>query len=456
MSSLFPDTPETPDTIDHAYTVSELNRDARALLEGTFPEVLVEGEISNLARPASGHWYFTLKDSNAQVRCAMFRNRNMLVRMRVEDGQKVRLKGRLSIYENRGDYQLIVSKMESRGDGALQQAFEELKRKLLREGLFDDAHKQPLPAHIRHLGVITSPTGAAIRDILSTLRRRFPAIRITILPVSVQGGNSARGMIHALELANARQGCLRDIDALVIGRGGGSLEDLWSFNDESLARAIFDSELPVVSAVGHEVDFTIADFVADMRAATPTAAAELLSPDQSDYLELFQAYARQFAAQMLQRIAQSQQQLVLLQKQLKHPGRRLQDQAQALDELEARLRRAFRNELYRAGSNLRQLQERLRLNSPERLLGQYGKELVNSSRNLHRAMQAKLEQSRQALVQQSRNLNTVSPLATLSRGYSITLDDNGNVLRDANAVKAGDRLRTRLHEGELISIVEKS
>jgi exodeoxyribonuclease VII large subunit len=251
-----------PDDQQRAFTVSELNSEVRSLLENNFPSVLVEGEISNFSRPASGHWYFTLKDESAQVRCAMFRSRNMAVRFKPENGAKVQLRARLSLYEGRGDYQLLVDRMEAAGDGALQKAFEALKAKLHAEGLLDADRKQPLPSTIRHIGVITSPTGAAIHDILSVLNRRFPALGITLLPVPVQGQEAAPAMIRALATANARRGPLSDLDVIIIGRGGGSLEDLWAFNDEALARAIAQSALPVISAVGHEVDFSIADFVA--------------------------------------------------------------------------------------------------------------------------------------------------------------------------------------------------
>ena len=265
---------------NNVLTVSQLNRLARGLLEDHFPAVTVQGEISNFAQPASGHWYLTLKDSAAQVRCAMFRNRNMFVRFKPKDGIQVTVKAKLSLYEGRGDYQLLLESMEDGGAGALRQAFEKLYQKLQAEGLFAAERKKPLPPMPSHIAVITSPTGAAVRDVISVFRRRFPATQLTIVPVSVQGQPAATEMIAALARVNARQGCLADVDTILLTRGGGSLEDLWCFNDEALARAIHASALPVVSAVGHEIDFTIADFVADVRAATPSAAAELLSPSR--------------------------------------------------------------------------------------------------------------------------------------------------------------------------------
>ena len=437
-------------------SVSDLNREARYLLEDNFPAVLVEGEISNIATPASGHWYLTLKDQQAQVRCAMFRNRNMRVRFRPADGMQVLVKGKVSLYEGRGDFQLILEQMEQRGDGALLRAYEQLKDKLFREGLFDDNRKRPLPDLPRHIGVITSPTGAAVRDIISTLRRRFPAIAVTVLPVTVQGNSAASEMIAALKTANTRQGCLADLDVVIIGRGGGSLEDLWSFNDEALARAIYASDLPVVSAVGHEVDFTIADFVADARAATPTAAAELLSPDQAEYRLLYAAYLRKLAGLMTDCIRQHRQRLAWLAKQLKHPGRKLEEQAQRLDELEARLKRGFRHRVHVLRSALAAAHLALRSYSPMRLLREYRQAGINLEKRLARAVHQVLAQRRQQLAATSHNLHAVSPLNTLSRGYSITTAANGQVIADYHTVKAGDTIRSRLEVGEIISIVEQS
>ncbi|MEX2366946.1 MAG: exodeoxyribonuclease VII large subunit [Pseudohongiellaceae bacterium] len=446
---------QPPATEDTPLTVSQLNREARYLLEDNFPAVLVEGEISNVAMPASGHWYLTLKDATAQVRCAMFRNRNMLIRCRPAEGMQVLVRGKISLYEGRGDFQLILERMEELGDGALRRAFEELKQKLLLEGLFEESHKRSIPHMPRHIGVITSPTGAAIRDILSVLRRRFPGIRVTILPVSVQGRNSAPEMIRALQLANAGKGCLKDLDVLLLARGGGSLEDLWSFNDEQLARAIFASELPVVSAVGHEVDFTIADFAADLRAATPSAAAELLSPDQQDYLQLMTAYRLQLRSLLSERIRHKRQQLLWLTRQLQHPGRRLQEHAQRLDELDARLRQGIRNALFRNRSALNQAKASLMLNSPGTGIRQHLAETVHFRRRFGKAILQQLRHFRQSLAEQSHALNAVSPLATLSRGYSITTDSIGNVVRRAEQLNPGDRLITRLQEGSISSTVDR-
>src|SRR5690625_2927780 len=271
MAAMF-NSPSSSGTGRDVLSVSQLNRRSKQILETHLPLVWVEGEVSNLSRPSSGHWYFTLKDDQAQVRCAMFRNRNQLVRFNPAQGQQLLLRARVSLYEGRGDYQLIVEHMEEAGFGALQRAFEELKTRLSQEGLFASERKRPLPTLPKHIGVITSPTGAAIRDILSVLKRRFPAVPVTVLPVPVQGKEAAPAIVSALDLANRSE----LFDVLILARGGGSLEDLWPFNEEAVARAIYASRTPVVSAVGHEVDFSIADFVADVRAPTPSAAAELV------------------------------------------------------------------------------------------------------------------------------------------------------------------------------------
>ena len=444
---------------ENILSVSDLNREARYLLEDNFPSVMVEGEISNIAKPASGHWYLTLKDESAQIRCAMFRNRNMRVRFRPEDGMKVLVKGKVSLYEGRGDFQLILEQMEERGDGALLRAFEQLKEKLFREGLFDESLKQQLPELPKHIGVITSPTGAAVRDIVSTLKRRFPVIKVTVLPVTVQGDTAAEEMINALALANKRQGCLEDLDVLIIGRGGGSLEDLWSFNSESLARSIAESELPVVSAVGHEVDYTITDFVADARAATPTGAAEILSPDQDEFQAMFLGYQRHLESGMVLAIRKKLQSLAYLKKRLKHPGRKLQEQAQYLDETESRLRRAFKSHLHSLKSKVRELHLELRTHSPGNQITVQRNQTATLKKRLQSVMQQQLDFYSYRLSEFGHALNTVSPLNTLGRGYSITYagdKDSSKVITDYQSAKAGDTIRTRLFNGEITSTVNQA
>ena len=444
--------PYDKDHAENILSVSGLNSMARSLLESNFPAVIVEGEISNLAVPSSGHWYLTLKDKSSQIRCAMFVNRNRMVRFKPENGKQIIVRGRLSIYEGRGDYQLILDGMEEAGDGALQRAFEQLKRKLHDEGLFADENKQQMQSHYQHIGVITSATGAAVQDILSVFARRFPATRITLLPVVVQGAGAANEIVNAIERANALAEKL-GLQALIVGRGGGSLEDLQAFNEEPLARAISASELPICSAVGHEVDFTIADFVADLRAPTPSAAAELLSPNQEDYFDLLFSTSAQFKSAISLAIKQGRQQLTWIAKQLKHPDRRLQEQAQNLDRLDIRLRRAMSNNIASQRAELTQMQRTLSANSPKQLLERNKLRLAAGRGRLDQSLRSVLASRRSSLQTLSRSLNSVSPLSTLARGYSITLDSSANVVRSTEDVKVGATITSRLSEGEIVSTI---
>ncbi|WP_207063706.1 exodeoxyribonuclease VII large subunit [Motiliproteus sp. SC1-56] len=426
-------------------SVSQLNREARQLLEQGFGMLEVEGEISNFACPSSGHWYFTLKDSLAQVRCALFRNRNRFLKYRPQNGDQVRLRAKVSLYEGRGEFQLIGDYLEEAGAGALQAAFEQLKTKLQNEGLFDPAHKRPLPKLPQHLGVITSPTGAALRDVLSVLRRRFPALPVTLYPSAVQGEEAPAQLIRALALANRDRRC----DVLIFTRGGGSLEDLWPFNDEGVARAVHASKIPVVSAVGHEVDFGISDFVADLRAPTPSAAAELVSPDASHWLQQFQALEARLLGRWQQQARLRHQQLRGLRQRLRHPGQRLQEQAQRLDNLELRLKRLARQQQNQQRQRLSQLQARLLRCLPVGRVQQ----LQARRRELEERLQAsqvhRLERLRLRLAAQAQALNAVSPLATLDRGYAIVRDAEGNVVRDCEQVAPGDQITARLARGSL-------
>ncbi len=433
-------------------SVTSLNRLARDLLERNFPAVIVEGEISNLAQPSSGHWYLTLKDKNSQIRCAMFNNRNRFVRFKPQNGNQVIIKGRLSIYDGRGDYQLIVDDLEEAGAGALRRAFEELKAKLLAEGLFDPAAKQEIKSHYDHVVIITSKTGAAIQDILSVFARRFPSTRITLFPVAVQGKEAAGEIIHAIALANRLREAL-GIQALIVGRGGGSLEDLQAFNEEGVARAIFASELPITSAVGHEIDFTIADFVADLRAPTPSAAAELMSPDQAEFLAMFSGYQAQLTSLIGQALRQTRQQLIWLVRQLKHPGRRLQEQSQHLDRLEAQLQRNLRYQLIAKQQSLQQLRRNLLGNSPAQMLRRAAMSLRYNQQRLQVAVKSRIESRRSALAALSRGLGSVSPLQTLARGYSITYDATAHVVRSHRDVAIGNTLISRLADGNIESVV---
>ncbi|SEK21894.1 exodeoxyribonuclease VII large subunit [Ectothiorhodospira marina] len=434
-------------------TVSALNEAVRAELEGSFPLIWVEGELSNLARPASGHLYFSLKDSGAQVRCALFRNRARLLGFRPTDGTQVLARARVSLYAPRGDYQLIVEHMETSGDGALRQAFEALRRQLEAEGLFDPAARRPLPAFPRRVGVVTSPSGAAIRDILSVLRRRFPALPVLIFPVPVQGTEAAPAMVRALEQAAHQGNC----DVLILARGGGSLEDLWAFNEESVARAIRACPVPVVSGVGHETDVTIADFAADLRAATPSAAAELVSPNGQDLIQRVAHQQALLQERMNRRLHALRLQLQTLERHLRqqHPERRLQDRSQRLDELEQRLRQAMVRRQQDQRARLQVLWSRLQRTSPAARVLTGQERCEQFSQRLHRAMDLRLERLNTRLTGNARTLHTVSPLATLGRGYSILADESGQVIRTASQVQPNQRLQARLGEGEIHCRVEK-
>ena len=434
------------------YSVSRLNREARAVLEGSFALLWLEGEISNLARPRSGHLYFSLKDEFAQVRCAMFRLKAMHLRFAPRDGTQVLMRVRVGLYEPRGDFQLVVEHIEEAGDGALRRAFETLKQRLDEQGLFAAAHKRPLPSVPRRIGVVTSPSGAAIHDILQVLQRRFAAIPVVIYPVTVQGEGAANVIAAAIRLAGQRGEC----DVLIIGRGGGSLEDLWAFNEEVVARAIYDSPIPVVSAVGHEVDVTIADLVADVRAPTPSAAAELLSPDGERWRVHLQGLQQRLQQTLTRRLRQHHQQLHWLQQRLVHPGRRLQQQAQRLDELESRLSRAIQHQLRHLHNRIATRQAQLARHDPRYHLQHYRQGCRMLARRLQQAMQQRLHHQRQRLASQAHALETVSPLATLSRGYAIvSRAESGEVLRDARQLVVGERINARLHRGSADCIIEE-
>jgi exodeoxyribonuclease VII large subunit len=435
------------------YSVSRLNQEARLLLEQGFPRIWLEGELSNVSRPSSGHLYFTLKDARAQIRAAMFRSRNQAIRFRPEEGLQVLVRGRISLYEPRGDYQLIVDQMEEAGDGALRRAFEELKRKLDAEGLFDAARKQPLPTLPSRIGVITSPSGAAVRDVISVLRRRFPAIPVLIYPVPVQGKEAGGEIANAIRLASRRAEC----DVLILTRGGGSLEDLWPFNEEVVARAIHDCRVPLVSAVGHEIDFTIADFVADRRAATPSAAAELVVPDQLEWLARLTQLSARLENRLRQLLSDDQRRMAWLEQRLQqlHPGQYLRQQAQRLDELEQRARLLIEIKFNRLQYSIKELNEELQRHSPTQLLGRLRLQQDLLAQRLGTAVLGLLAEKRRRLELACRSLDTISPLATLQRGYAIVSQlPERRILRQAASVKAGDRLEARLAEGTLVCTVD--
>jgi exodeoxyribonuclease VII large subunit len=439
-------TPDPPSR--DVYSISRLNTEVRTVLEGSFPLVWVEGEISNLAMPRSGHLYFSLKDANAQVRCALFRNRRQLLRFQPGNGDQVLARARVGFYEPRGDFQLIIEHMEPAGAGSAQRAFEALKQKLQAEGLFDSGRKRDLPPFPRRIGVITSPSGAAIRDVLNVLERRAPQIAVTIFPAQVQGQDAPTDLVEALQVALAR----RDCDLLLLTRGGGSAEDLAAFNDERLARLIADAEIPIVSAVGHEIDFTIADFVADRRAPTPSAAAELISPDGDELTQRLTTLAGRLAGAARRRLDERTRHLALASDRLQRlsPRNRLRQQEQRLDELDLRLARTMRGDMAIRNHSLYRLQHRLEAQSPRQRLALLAQRFKTASSHLGSAMQAALEKRSRHLSATARELNAVSPLATLQRGYSVLRDPaTGGVIGSVESVTPGDKLEAMLADGRI-------
>ncbi|MBY5948208.1 exodeoxyribonuclease VII large subunit [Photobacterium rosenbergii] len=441
-------------TNDRIYTVSSLNAQVRLILENEMGVVWLVGELSNLSMPVSGHWYFTLKDSRAQVKCAMFKGSNRRVTFKPANGTQVLVKARLSLYEPRGDYQLIIESMQPEGDGRLQQQFEQLKMNLAAEGLFAQTLKQPLPEQPQRVGIVTSKTGAALHDILNVLQRRDPSLPVVIYPTIVQGEGAAISIAQAIGRANARREC----DVLIVGRGGGSLEDLWAFNEEIVARTIAASQIPIVSAVGHEVDVTIADFVADVRAPTPSAAAELISRDMGFQTQKISQKVQQLQHAMRHYLTGKQAQTIRLQHRLdrQHPQVRLNQQQQQLDELAGKLELAMKQRLGRHQQHIDRNNYKLSLNSPANIVQAQQNRLERLQQRLQDGMDRRLLNASHKLALAAEKLETVSPLATLGRGYSITRNTKGQVIRSAEQVKQGDNLRTTLAYGEIHSVVSGS
>jgi exodeoxyribonuclease VII large subunit len=434
------------------YTVSRLNAEVRGVLEG-FPAIWVEGEVSNLARPASGHLYLTLKDPGAQVRCAMWRPRAQRLGFAIADGMQLLCRARVGLYEPRGEFQLILEHAEPAGDGALRRRFEELKRKLAAEGLFDPARKRPLPGSIATVGVVTSASGAALHDVLTTLARRAPSLRVIVYPTAVQGAAAVGEIVAALRAAGARAEC----DVLLVVRGGGSLEDLWCFNDEAVARAIAASPIPTVSGIGHEVDTTIADFVADLRAPTPTAAAERVSPDADEQLRRLEALALRSRAGIGRELRRAAERARFLAHRLAQldPRQRLAQRAQRLDELDGRLRRALALGLERQRGRAAAAAEALRRHAPAaRLAALRGRTDLLHARLGH-AVGTALGGRRERLARAAGSLEATSPLATLARGYAIVSGPDGRALRDARAVAVGAEVEARLARGRLAARVTR-
>ena len=436
---------------DNIYSVSQLNQSVRLMLENQLGAVWLTGEISNFSQPVSGHWYLSLKDENAQVRCAMFRMKNLRVSFRPTNGMQVLVRANVSLYEPRGDYQLIIESMHLAGEGLLMQQFEALKMKLAAEGLFAQHLKKNLPHFSKAVGIITSKTGAALQDILHILQRRDPSLKIIIYPTAVQGKDAATEIAQMIELANQRQ----EVDVLIVGRGGGSLEDLWCFNEEMMARAIFHSHLPVISAVGHETDVTIADFVADVRAPTPSAAAELVSRNQTELLQQLQYRRQRLEIALDCLFAEKQQKLKHLSLRLhnQHPQAQLRIQQQLITQLSHRLQQTLRHHWQKTAENLTALSMRLYKNPLPLRLQQYEQQLAQLKVRLNSHMNLTLSLQQKQLAHLCGKLDSLSPLKVLARGYSITQNQQNFTIRSLKDVNVGEHIKTRLTDGNIISQV---
>ena len=431
------------------YSVSRLNREVRTILETGFPLLWIEAELSNFVRPASGHWYFSLKDQAAQVKCAMFKNRNQLVKVLPANGKQVLVRARIGLYEPRGDYQLIIEHMEEAGDGALRRQFDLLKNKLADEGLFNSEHKKEIPQHVTRVGIVTSSTGAAIHDILTTLQRRYPMQTTIVYPSQVQGKGAAQKIANAIEKANSRN----EVDVLILARGGGSLEDLWEFNEEVVARAIYQSSIPIVSGVGHEVDFTIADFVADQRAATPTAAAEMISPDRYQQIQELNSIESRLVYLTQQNIQQKQQKVDWLNKRIRHPKEQLQVMKDRLEQLNQRNIRNIKDSIRASHNKHNLLDVKLQQYSPIFRVQQLKQRHKEINKRFQLASKIIISSKKEKLHYLVNTLDAVSPLHTLKRGYAIIKDSENNIIRDVEHVKKDHIIKTELAQGYLISTV---
>ncbi|KGQ66746.1 exodeoxyribonuclease VII large subunit [Gallibacterium anatis] len=435
------------------YSISQLNRLAKEILEQELGSLWLSGEISNFTQPVSGHWYFTLKDKNAQVRAAMFRMRNLRVNFKPQNGMQVVVRANISLYEPRGDYQIIVESMQPAGEGLLQQQFEQLKMKLAAEGLFAQQYKKEIPAHCRKIGVITSASGAALHDILQILRRRNPALEVIIYPTLVQGKEAAQDIVASIEIANKRQEC----DVLIVGRGGGSLEDLWCFNEEIVARAIFASQIPIISAVGHETDVTIADFVADLRASTPSAAAELLSRDQKELWQKIDYLQQRLEIAFTYKLNRYLQRLERLQLRLKnqHPQARLQLQRQQYLYLQQRLTQAIADYLQRRQQLQASLSQRLSQLPLTLQIETQQKTLNHWQTRLQTAINTVLQHQQHKLANLGGRLDNISPLKVLQRGYTVTTSLDTKLVSSIQQVTIGQEIATRTVDGKLISQITR-
>ncbi len=436
----------------HILKVSELTKKVRFILESELQTVWLCGEISNFMAASSGHWYLSLKDGKSQVRCAMFKGNNRYVRIKPDNGQQVLCKAKVSLYEPRGEFQLIIEQMEDAGEGLLRQRFEQLKAELQMEGLFENRYKQALPEFVSNLGIVTSATGAAVKDILSVLKRRNPGINVIIYPTLVQGNSASEQIADAIYKANERDEC----DVLIVGRGGGSLEDLWSFNEEVVVRAIFDCDIPVISAVGHEVDTSLSDYVADLRAPTPSAAAELVSKDNQQLATQLHNYRQRLFHLIKHALHLNANRCQQLQHKLAltHPQQQLQKQQQRCDGLHARLQQTFLNKYQQSQNTYNLLKHGLNsINLAKNITTEHHK-LNELDKRLQRATLQLKDKKHTLLAKLAHNLHIISPLATIGRGYSITRDEQGNIIRETEQLTLGQTITSQVNDGQVVSVVK--
>ena len=434
------------DNTQEIISVSEINKRAKSILEENFPFVWIQGEVSNFFSAASGHWYFSLKDETSEIRCAMFTNKNHHITFEPKDGDHLVLNGTLSIFEGRGQYQIIVEHIELAGEGALLKAFEELKKKLQLEGLFDDSIKRQLPAYPKNIAVVTSPDGAVIQDIINVLDRRSPFLDLTVVPTLVQGEKAAPLICDALN----KVGKLKKVDVVILARGGGSIEDLWAFNNEEVARAIVNCPTPIISAVGHETDFTISDFVSDLRAPTPSVAAEIISQPYSELIETLEGYQNYISRSVISQIDLQRTQITNLIKRIRHPGDKLREISQKLDYVETALIQNINQEISfkKNGLNLKDLS--LQQNSPQNKIKEAKVYLQNASKDLLKALKLEIERKSTVLAEIVATLQAVSPLSVLSRGYSIiSTEPDGKILSSSNQVEIGQTISAILSKGSI-------
>ena len=434
------------DNTQEIISVSEINKRAKSILEENFPFVWIQGEVSNFFSAASGHWYFSLKDESSEIRCAMFTNKNHHITFEPKDGDHLVINGTLSIFEGRGQYQIIVEHIELAGEGALLKAFEELKKKLQLEGLFDDSIKRQLPAYPKDIAVVTSPDGAVIQDIINVLDRRSPFLDLTVVPTLVQGEKAAPLICDALN----KVGKLKKVDVVILARGGGSIEDLWAFNNEEVARAIVNCPTPIISAVGHETDFTISDFVSDLRAPTPSVAAEIISQPYSELIETLEGYQNYISRSVISQIDLQRTQITNLIKRIRHPGDKLREISQKLDYVETALIQNINQEISfkKNGLNLKDLS--LQQNSPQNKIKEAKVYLQNASKDLLKALKLEIERKSTVLAEIVATLQAVSPLSVLSRGYSIiSTEPDGKILSSSNQVEIGQTISAILSKGSI-------